>query len=124
MKDEINPVDRKLIKGIMAQKIFSGHFDIVNDILNILKGNLMDSDGYQDFKNMCHVNQFIYYNFINYWKRDDVQRLQTHRNVVDYIPGGKIAEKLGLTEVMCMTCRNFRGSKNWIKKHYWSKSNT
>src|SRR6266496_5873452 len=108
----------------MAQKIFSRHFDIVNDILNILKGNLMDSDGHQDFKNMYHVNQFIYYNFINYWKRDDVQRLQTHRNVVDYIPGGKIAEKLELTEVMCTTCRNFRGSKNWIKKHYWRKSNT
>ena len=30
VKDEINPVDRKLIKGTMAQKIFSGHFDIVN----------------------------------------------------------------------------------------------
>ena len=50
VKDEINPVDRKLIRKTMAQKIFSSHFDIVNDILNILKGNLMDSNGHQDFK--------------------------------------------------------------------------
>ncbi len=123
VKDEVNPVDKKLIRGTVAQKVFTNHFDIVNEILNILKGNLMDSDGHQDFKNMCQVNQFIYYNFIHYWKRDDVQRLLTHRNVVDYIPGGKIAEKLGLTEVICTTCRNFKGSKNWIKKHYWHKSN-
>ncbi len=124
VNEEVDPVDKKLIKGSVAQKVFTNHFDIVNEILNIVKGNLMDSDGHQDFLNMCHVNRFIYHNFIHYWKRDDTQRLLTHKNVVDYIPGGKIAEKLGLTEVMCTTCRNFRGSKNWIKKHYWRKSNT
>src|SRR6266542_5159284 len=88
VKDEINLVDRKLIRGTKAQKIFSSHFDIVNNILNILKGNLMDSDGHQDFKNICQVNQFIYYNFIHYWIRDDAQRKMVYKEVVDYIPRG------------------------------------
>ena len=56
VKEEINPVDRKLIKGTVAQKVFTNQFEIVNEILNIVKGNLMDSDGHQDFLNMCHVN--------------------------------------------------------------------
>ena len=124
VKDEINLVDRKLIRGTKAQKIFSSHFDIVNDILNILKENLLDSEGHQDFKNMCRVNQFICNNFLQYWMRDDAQRKMVYREVVDYIPGEIMAEKLGLIEVRCETCKNFRESRNWTKKYYWSKSNT
>src|SRR6266496_306300 len=118
VKDEINPIDRKLIRETMAQRIFSSHFDIVNDILNILKENLLDSEGHQDFKNMCRVNQFICNNFLQYWMRDDAQRKTVYRGVVDYIAGRIMAEKLGLTEVRCKTCKNFRGSRNWTKKHY------
>ena len=55
--------------------------------------------------------------------RDDAQRKMVYRGVLDYIPEGIMAEKLGLTEVRCETCKNFRGSRNWTKKHYWSKSN-
>ena len=71
VREEMNPIDKKLIKGTVAQKVFTTQFDIMNEILNIVKGNLMDSDGHQDFLNMRHVNRFIYHNFIHYWERDD-----------------------------------------------------
>ena len=68
---------------------------------------------------MCFVNKFLYQNFSGYWKRDNDAKLEHHKRVVNYIPGGDEAKKLGLTEVRCETCKNFRGSKNWEKKHYY-----
>jgi len=61
---------------------------------------------------MCQVNQFIRDNFLQYWMRDDAQRKTVYRGVVDYISRGIMAEKLGLTEVRCETCKNFRESRN------------
>ena len=104
--------DRKLIKGRLANRVFTTQFDVMDNILNILKGNLYDGEGHHSFWNMCFVNRFLYQNFSEYWRRDNDAKLEHHKKIVNYIPGGDEAKKLGLTEVRCETCKNFRGSKS------------
>ena len=120
---EMDPHDKKMITGELANYIFSSNFDIMDDILNILKDNAYENQGHEDFKNMCEVNRFLRYNFKGYWKRDHEHKKEMYRKIVTYIPGGIGVERLGFKHVRCETCKNFRGSRTWERKHYYTMDN-
>ena len=102
--------DKKMITEKLANYIFSSNFDIMDNILNILKDNAYENQEYEDFKNICKVNKFLCYNFRNYWKRDHQHKQEICRKIVTYISGGIGAEKLGFKHMSCEICKNFRGS--------------
>ena len=41
--------DRKLIRGRLTNRVFTTQFDVMDNILNILKGNLYDGEGHHSF---------------------------------------------------------------------------
>ena len=59
----------------------------------------------------------------HYWnqEKEKIKRYYENRRETNWIPTeDKLAERLGYTEIRCSICKNFQGSKNWKRKHYYS----
>ncbi len=116
--------NKNVRKGIKAQEIFNQHHDIIYEIFQTIlqEKNRFLKYRLKDCSNFMLVNRNIYnsvYDCWNYKKENIKAYYEKHKE--NGLPGeDKLAEKLGYIEIRCETCKNFRGSHNWEKKHYYS----